>query len=625
MGEAGDTSAIGRRALIGRGVIAGAALAALGPTGVAAAATPSVGAYDLRSFGAEGDGTTDDAPALQAALNQLAADGGGEIRVTNGVYRIASPVIAGYGGDAASIIIRGQGSSSQILIATGAANRAITLQNLESLLIEDLTFRGTVGVQTDALIALSIETCLQATLRRCDFYGVSSFEANGAVVSAVSSDLRIEDSAFRGCGARSGLATSVVSVTSWMGLTIVKSDFIDYGYLNGTFFSKTPIAAPWAWVALGNITTQASPPLQGAVLLSNVNMDEGALFGLACLPNTAVSGLIESLTITGLRINVSGFGKPNNGVIIQGVEHVLIERSWFGYSPSYGSRGAINLRSVNDAVIDSCRCAQGSDRILADGAVGTLTVRETTYQHLLSDAAMTRVIQGGLEATLLKADGPIAANNLVVASPTATRRVVVAPTGAPASAILGVALDETLAAGDSTRVVMTRGSIVSVRSDGATAIAPGDAIGPSAVFGGRVGAVTSGQLIGRALQAGGASSSVFVAVELRDGALSPATPIPAPLQNGWTNLGGGFAPAAFVKTSENRVELTGMIQGGTTGAGTVILTLPVGFRPPSALVFPAASSGGYAEISVAANGVVAARQGVSAAYTSLSGIRFAAA
>ena len=632
---------VGRRALLGRGALAGGiALAALAPVDLAAANTPPTtgAALDLKdpAFGAVGDGVADDSAALQKALDRLAANGGGEIALTSGVYRIASPVVENYGGKASSVVIRGLGSATQIFIATGTANKAIVVQNLESLLFEDVTIIGdpSQSVTTDAVVALEFDSCLQVTLRRCDFYGVSSFVANGAVVLANACDLRIEDSAFRGCGARSGLATTVVSSQNWIGLTIIKTDFIDYGYLGGRFISKTPTAAPFAWVGVYNTSASNAPPVQGAILLSNVSMDEGAALGLACLPNTATSGLIESLTITGLRINVAGFGIPNNGVIIQGVEHVLIERSWFGYSPAppqaqYGPRNAINLRSVNEAVIDSCRCVNGAERILADAATGTLTVRETTYKLLASSAANTQVIQGGLASRVLKADGAIPANGLVMASTANPLRVVVAPAGAQATSILGVALDATANPGDATRVVTVRGSIVQMQSDGGP-IAPGDPIGPSSATAGAVATIGSGGLIGRAVQA--ASGHVLVAVELIDGTLGASTvplvpppPTPAALQNGWTNLGGGFGPATFVKTLDNRVELSGVIAGGAVAAGTVLLTLPSGSTPPARLVFPVASGNGYAEIGVNPDGTVTARRGVSANFTSLSGVRFATA
>ncbi len=421
----------------------------------------------------------DDSGALQAALTALANAGGGELEISPGIYRIASPVSVNYAGKASTIIIRGRGSATQILIATGAAATAITVQNLASALIDNVTFVGTprsaahpTGVPTDALVALRFDSTLQALLRRCDFYGLSSYVAGGAVVLANDSYLRIEDSAFRGCGASAGIQTSVVTNQNWHGLAIVNTDFIDYGYLynwsGGSppgFFGKTAIAPPFAWVALldASNTPSGAPTNQAAALVNNVTFDEGAKYGLACLPS-ASSGRIESLTVTGLRVNEAGFGVPNDGLTIQGVDHVLIERSWFGYSPPsspYSERNMISLRNVPDAVVDACRGDGNADIIVADATVGALTVRETVYRKLLSDAATTKVVQAGLEARLLKADGAIPANSLVVAAAN-PQRVVLAPAGAPASAILGVALDATASPGDRTRVVLVRGSIVPV-------------------------------------------------------------------------------------------------------------------------------------------------------------------
>lgn len=51
------------------------------------------------------------------------------------------------------------------------------------------------------------------------------------------------------------------------------------------------------------------------------------------------------------------------------------------------------------------------------------------------------------------------------------------------------------------------------------------------------------------------------------------------LGNGWVNIGGVYSTAAYRKNALNQVELKGNIGSGTTTSGTVIATLPVGFRP----------------------------------------------
>ena len=46
---------------------------------------------DVRAYGAVGDGTTKDTHAIQAAIDQCAAKGGGTVRLTAGTY-LSAPV-----------------------------------------------------------------------------------------------------------------------------------------------------------------------------------------------------------------------------------------------------------------------------------------------------------------------------------------------------------------------------------------------------------------------------------------------------------------------------------------------------------------------------------------------------
>src|SRR5690606_33756974 len=69
-------------------------------------------------------------------------------------------------------------------------------------------------------------------------------------------------------------------------------------------------------------------------------------------------------------------------------------------------------------------------------------------------------------------------------------------------------------------------------------------------------------------------------------ALSPIT-----LSNGWTAGYGDLGDPVAYKDASGRVFLAGAVSGGTTSWGTVLLTLPVGYRPAetptgSASVYP---------------------------------------
>src|SRR5204863_6415656 len=63
--------------------------------------------FNLRDFGAVGDGVTDDGPAFQSALDALALAGGGTLFIAEGKYVIATPVFKNFTGSASSITIKG--------------------------------------------------------------------------------------------------------------------------------------------------------------------------------------------------------------------------------------------------------------------------------------------------------------------------------------------------------------------------------------------------------------------------------------------------------------------------------------------------------------------------------------
>ena len=96
------------------------------------------------------------------------------------------------------------------------------------------------------------------------------------------------------------------------------------------------------------------------------------------------------------------------------------------------------------------------------------------------------------------------------------------------------------------------------------------------------------------------------------------------LLSGWVNYGEGFAAAGYYKGPDNRVHLQGLIKSGTVADGTVIFTLPEGFRPlQKEILIVFVSGGGFGRVDVNDNGSVVAKI-VNATYTSLSGISFLA-
>ncbi|MGH9276518.1 MAG: glycosyl hydrolase family 28-related protein [Acidimicrobiales bacterium] len=613
------------KALDRRAFLAAAAPVAVGAwaiqAGTADAVSPDpLGSFNLRDYGAVGDGVANDAPALQAALNAVGVARGGVLVIPPGTYLIASPVAKSFVDQASVVVIEGRGSGSQLVIRVGAANDGITIAGAESVLLDNLVVTGTPGVATDAKAALRLDSCVQAALHRCDFYGVSSQVAGGAVLQANQCDLRIFQCAFRGCSGSSALATPVIDNQNWRGLSVIETDFIDYGTLNGTFVTKTPITPGSAWIRVGNTFPLTDCNKQQTVVIENVRMDEGAQFGLLCWPNLSQSPRVANVVISGLRVCASGISAAR-AVYILNTERVRIEHSWFGYTTT--EHEAIKLQNVGDAVIDSCRCEAGANVIAADAATTSLTVSETVYGKLNSDAKRTTVISSGQVAAFQKSGADVPPNSLVSWSTDANERIVVTPAGADASSVIGVSLDG-VAADTGLRVVRDHGAVVQVRSDGSAPIQPGDALGVSPNVPGRVRRAISGGIVGRAAASAPAHSGVVVLMTLMPGVAGSDAVANASFVNGWANYGMGFGPATYYRDAAARVHLAGVVRPGTTTPDTAIFTLPVGYRPISDGLFAAATSDGVVNLRVKAGGDVTLAGGTVSTFVSLDGISFRA-
>src|ERR1051325_8527471 len=158
---------------------------------------------NLRDFGAVGDGTADDGPAFQAALDALAAAGGGTLFIPEGQYAIVTPVTKNFAGLATSITIRGvesltpvspPSSTGEQLAAgldlltevyprtTRTAN-AINIQGLKNLVVKDIAFVGTIGEVTDAANTLFLVDIEKAQVKHGEFSGLASV-FGGSIVTA---------------------------------------------------------------------------------------------------------------------------------------------------------------------------------------------------------------------------------------------------------------------------------------------------------------------------------------------------------------------------------------------------------------------------------------------------------
>lgn len=357
---------------------------------------------NLRSFGATGDGISDDGPALQRALDALAASGGGTLYVPPGSYAIATPVARGFSSKASAIAIAGKDSGTAIdvagngsglnltsafIIKVGKAYVALALGGLESLTIRDIAFIGVQNVRDDAHVVLQVNGIERVRIEHCEFYGLASL-TGGAIVAAYQSGLTIDRTAFLGCATNSAHSASMIQSQAWKTISITNTKFIDYGDRPDAY-SKTPLGVPYSWIGIGGAEDVQATSFRRDAVIRNVFLDEGALFGITARPDLdPASSAPFNVFISAIRMNVSNLAA--SGIYLSGADKVLIEQSHLGWS--HNADAAVILKDVDEAILDRLECVAHANTIRADGDTKRLVVINSTYQTLDSAAPYTKTI-----------------------------------------------------------------------------------------------------------------------------------------------------------------------------------------------------------------------------------------
>ena len=375
-----------------------------------AAPAPALQTFSLADFGAVGDGQTDDGPALQAALDAVIAAGGGTLNVPAGRYAIVTPVVAiGPPGsdvpleilgvpsttpiagphDGGYALTRGLDLVSEFAPKTGDQQIALTFQGFRSLLIRDIGFIGSGAVATDAQVTLAISYVPDAVVRHCEFYGIASLGPGGSIIQAWHSGLSVEQTAFLGCTANSGLYTPIIQNWEWERITVEDTIFADYGQ-RAELYGKMGYGAPLCWVSVGHPAERTPDSPRREVVLRNLFLDEGGWQGITVHPARYQYQFVplDLFYATNLYVNVSNFWQT--GLSLSGTQRVLVENSLFTWSDRADS--AVHVLDAQDAILDRLRTERAATRLRANAETSRLTVIDSIYQDLASAAAQTIVL-----------------------------------------------------------------------------------------------------------------------------------------------------------------------------------------------------------------------------------------
>jgi len=353
-------------------------------------ALAQVGSINLRDFGALGDATTDDSAALQRALNELANPAGASTRllIPPGTYKLSTAVVMNFVRQRSDIIIEGIGSGAVLHVASGPGTTALSLTGASSVTLKNLVFVGTHGNPTDAKVSVNLDGNVRTIVENVTFYGVSTIEQGGAVMRVAQTYFVARNLFFEGSNGYGHLGVPVLLIEQWSGVDVQSFRFIDYGVLNGVYHSKNAVAGE-AWIKLLNPYGQS--PSQGIATFRNGFMDEGALTGLLSR-QTAGNAVV---VVEGLGCNISNTS-VGQGVVFSGTKVAKLSHSKFGFS-SVANRTIANFSNVGHAELDGVRGSEQAKNVLADTATTTLSIRNSSFSHLSSNARTTTITDSEIE------------------------------------------------------------------------------------------------------------------------------------------------------------------------------------------------------------------------------------
>lgn len=312
----------------------------------------------VKSYGAVGDGATDDTAAFQAA--SLAAGVGGIVDVPAGTY-----VLSNFTVSYAQQTVRGAGIDRTILLAKAAATYVVAFRSKHDCLLENLTIDGNVAASVGFLIegTNASGTSQHNGARRCKFKTCSV----GSKVTGTTGDPpsdQVDKNYFDGC----------VWEENAVGLLLKSTNAQSCRVENFAFNSNTiAIQGTNGELVLDAGGFQYSANDQIGILLDGVNFDVLNVRDVWFEPAAGLTGIKHIDAVSG-----AAEGWPTNGAILE-------------HCTTVG--GTIEVGRVADAGVTSqltmrqCRLALGTV-INVDANCGEATLRDEycTFQDSNGDA-----------------------------------------------------------------------------------------------------------------------------------------------------------------------------------------------------------------------------------------------
>lgn len=346
--------------------------------------TTNYGYNVVTDFSAPTDGVTDASPAFQAAMDAIKADGGGVLLVPPGNYRLGAQVnIINVAHDQQSIVIKGSGSASRIIVDVGSSGIAFSSSNHTNITYQDLVFVGIESHEDDCNFVLTMGNATNATILRCSFLGLW---CNGAAVYGGTSFLSVEHCNFLGCAG----GAAVLVQKPW-GAKIVDSYFLDYGNLAPAGATTKTGHGLGACIHFNQAVTPVARALDSHVLqVARCGFDNGAVAAIKFDPEDGDLTRYDRVVVEdcNVLVNVTEVG---HGFVFNNVNRLQVNRCAFRMELEHPFIEILNAKIafVTNCTVNPVAGVKGS--INADIRTNYLKV-ESCDGQVLSNAAITNIL-----------------------------------------------------------------------------------------------------------------------------------------------------------------------------------------------------------------------------------------
>lgn len=428
--------------------------------------------YNVRAFGAVGDGVADDCLAIRAALSAAEAAGGGCAYVPAGVYGIGrhAPQAGLFVSSDKPLRIRGDGMGASVLrMLAGTYVGDFHLLRAESDLLEldELTLdgnRSNIPQADEQTHLVQLRDCRSFAARRVEFRdakgdGIKAVGSGGALLV---DDLLVEGCTFRNNG-RSGITVQrAVRSARILGCYFVGTSDQDID------FEPTGSTAPSRIVIADNVIEHSTAPF--AVTLSGISGPDRTT-DVLLVDNVITGGRVGGIDMRNVVIRgnrIAALAGQRCLDLTRGIENVLIEGNVLSnagaegiYMAATSGRGPVGVTIRGNTIatagsigvlLESCAEVLVEGNRIADasgaGAVG-VQLRATAPGFPVRDALVaSNVITGFARGVYVAASQNEGCEDVGVVGNVISNRVVGGKTGVEFAAAAAHGLTRMTAVGN---------------------------------------------------------------------------------------------------------------------------------------------------------------------------------